>query len=117
MGRALPIGTGCSFESHAMRSWFKSAARNSPQEIQARVLRFLGEQDGQPERELKDQLISLFCLDQEIENAYLARVAYDDSSAVSVALCLRSRSGPSRETAEKIGRIFASMFGSHEHLD
>lgn len=35
----------------------------------------------------------------------------------AVALCLRARFGPERSLAESGGRIFASMFGSHEHLD
>jgi hypothetical protein len=32
-------------------------------------------------------------------------------------LCLRTQFGPDPGLAEKIGRIFASMFGVHENLD
>jgi hypothetical protein len=49
--------------------------------------------------------------------AYLAQVAYGERSPMAVALCLRSQFGPDRGVAEKIGEIFASMFGGHEHLD
>lgn len=100
-----------------MMPWFKSKSTKHPEEIQVPKLRFLGEQDGVPERELKDRLIKFFQVDQSILRAYLARVAYSDPSPLVVALCLRSEFGPDRVVVEKIGKIFASMFGSHEHLD
>ena len=34
-----------------------------------------------------------------------------------MTLCLRTEFGLDPGLAEKIGRIFASIFGSHEHLD
>jgi hypothetical protein len=88
-----------------------------PEEIQVPKLRFLGEQGGVPERELKDRLVKFFQCDQTILRAYLARVAYSDVSPPVVGLCLHSEFGPDREVVNKIGKIFASMFGSHEHLD
>ena len=100
-----------------MMSWFKSKSTKHPEEIQVPKLRFLGEQDGEPERELKDRLIEFFQCDQTISRAYLVRVAYSDVSAPVVGLCLHSEFGPDRGVVNKIGKIFASMFGSHEHLD
>jgi hypothetical protein len=100
-----------------MISWFKSKYTKHPEKIQVPKLRFWGEQDGVPERELKDRLIEFFQCDQTILRAYLARVAYSDRSPLVIALCLRSEFGPDRGVVEKIGKIFASMFGSHEHLD
>ena len=99
-----------------MMSWFKSNSM-TPKRIQVSKLRFLGEQDGVPERELKDRLVKFFQRDQRVLRAYLARVSYSDLPPPVVALCLRSEFGPSRGVAEKIGKIFASMFGGHEHLD
>lgn len=79
--------------------------------------RFLGEQDGPPERELKAALVEFFGRDPSVRAAYLARVAYGDQATANVVLCLRTQFGPDPGLAEKIGRIFASMFGAHEHLD
>jgi len=66
----------------------------NPEKIQVPKLRFLGEQDGVPERELKDRLVKFFQCDQSILTAYLARVAYTDPSPLVVALCLRSELVP-----------------------
>ncbi len=87
------------------------------EEIHAPQLRFLGEQDGPPERELKSRLVAIFEHEQNVKSAYLVRVTYGDQSPVVVALCLRVQSGSDDEVAENAGRIFASMFGKHEHLD
>lgn len=79
-------------------------------------LQFLGEQDGVPERELKERLVEYLRQSSKVQAAYLARVAYG-GSAVNVALCLRAKGGPDRDVAENAGRVFASMFGRHEHMD
>ena len=97
-------------------SWFNPKSKKHPEEIQVPQLQFLGEQDGPPERELKSRLAEFFRRDQSVNTAYLARVAYGDTS-LAVTLCLRSQFGPDRGLAEKVGTIFASMFGGHEHLD
>lgn len=83
---------------------------------QVSQLQFLGEQDGGPERELKERLVEYLRQSSKVQAAYLARVAYG-GSAVNVALCVRSEGGPDRDVAESAGRIFASMFGRHEHMD
>src|SRR5262249_5218546 len=91
-------------------------SKKNPEEFRVPQLRFLGEQDGPPERELKFRLAQFFQSDQSVTTAYLARVAYGGES-FAVALCLRARFGFDRRLAEELGRIFASIFGSHEHLD
>ena len=88
----------------------------SPEQFRVSAPRFIGEQDGPPERELKSRLIELFEQVHGIGKAYLARVAYDDSEAISVALCLRAET-THRDIVEKIGKIFGSMFPSRERLD
>lgn len=98
-------------------SWLKPKSPSHPEKIPVPQLSFIGEQDGVPERELKERLADFFRRDQSVKAAYLARVAYGDPSRVSVALCLRTQFGPDHGLAEKVGKIFASMFGSHEHLD
>jgi SseB protein C-terminal domain len=97
-------------------SWFNSKSKQHPQEFEVRRLRFLGEQDGPPERELMSDLADLFRRGQNIKTAYLAQVAYGEKS-FAVALCLRSQFGLDGGLAEKVGEIFASMFGPNEHLD
>jgi len=97
-------------------SLFNSTSKKDPEEFQVPQVRFLGEQDGPPERELKSRLAQFFQSDQSVTTAYLARVVYAGES-FAIALCLRAQLGPDRGFAEKVGKIFASMFGGHEHLD
>jgi SseB protein C-terminal domain len=97
-------------------SRFNSTSKKNPEEFRVPQLQFLGEQDGPPERELKFRLAQFFQSDQSVTTAYLARVAYGGES-FAVALCLRARFGFDRGLAEELGKIFASIFGSHEHLD
>jgi hypothetical protein len=86
-------------------------------QIRIQQIYFLGEQDGSPERELKEQLAALFGRAQWVRTAYLARVTYEKMSRVNVALCVRGQTGQDRVFAEQVGRVFASIFGRHEHLD
>ena len=100
-------------------SWLKKEPKEHPQVFQVPQVRFCGEQDGPPERELKERLAQFFQSDQSVRAAYLANVVYGDAgqSPSNVALCLRTEFGPDLGLAEKVGRIFASMFGPLAHLD
>lgn len=98
-------------------SWLRPKSKVHPQTIHVPQLRFIGEQDGPSERELKERLTDFFQHDQSVRAAYLARASYGESSQVSVALCLRTQFGADPGMAEKIGRIFASMFGGQQRLD
>src|SRR4030095_1933756 len=85
--------------------------------MQVAEVRFLGEQDGVPERKLKDGLTEIFREDKNVVSAYLSRVAYAGSSP-SVALCLRvQRGGKEDRLVHDVGKMFGNMFGRHEHLD
>lgn len=86
-------------------------------EMQVAQLVFLGEQDGPPERELKEQLAKFFLSSSAVRSAYLARIAYGSNSAPVVALCLRNEFGQDQILVESAGNIFASMFGRDEHMD
>jgi len=81
----------------------------------AKKIQFLGEQNGEPESDFKRCVIPLLAADHAVERCYLARVSYDLSSPV-VALCIRSRQ-VDESLLRKIGAVFASMFGSDQHLD
>lgn len=91
--------------------------RKRVQETQVTGVQFLGEQDGLSEREIKDKLDNLFQANRSVTAAYLAKVFYDGEPAASVALCLRTNYGPDRGLVEKVGKIFASLFGRNEHMD
>jgi SseB protein C-terminal domain len=97
-------------------SLFKPPARR-PQEILVRQIRFLGEQDGPPERLLKDKLKEIFVCDRKVTNAYLARVDFGDRQPVSVVLALRMQPSHDRVIAEKVASVFASIFSAAVHLD
>jgi hypothetical protein len=87
------------------------------QQITVQTVYFLGGQDGPPERELKNKLVILFGQLRLVNIAYLAVVKYEDVAAPNVALCVRGQPGQNRMFAERVGRVFAAIFGSHEHLD
>ena len=78
-------------------------------------VRFLGEQDGKPERLLKGRLAESFKPRGEVQRAYLAQVISGDQ--VGVALCLKTRYGADPNLVREIGSIFASIFAKKAHLD
>ena len=82
----------------------------------AKTLRFIGEQDGIPEREFKERVVALLDGAGIVERGYLARVAYESASAEVVALCLLAEE-PQGALLREIGAVFASMFGRDQHLD
>jgi len=60
----------------------------SMDEFKTDQIRFLREQDGPPERELKNELANLFVSNSNVLRAYLVCVAYKGKPGLSVALCL-----------------------------
>ncbi len=89
----------------------------SPEIVHAEKLRFLGEQDGVPERLLKDNLVKLFEADERIWKAYLAEVDYGPGTPIGVTLCLRTVMGPDSRLVKEVGTVFASLFQTRECLD
>jgi hypothetical protein len=89
--------------------------RQRPPEVRTqRKIRFLCEQDGDPERELK-ALLAPKLAPSDVKRAYLARVEYDDPSAYEVALCVRGVEDPS--LVRTVASQFAAVFGADKHLD
>jgi len=80
-------------------------------------VRFVGEQDGPPERELKSRLKHYFQPLKAVERAYLAHVAYADCNELAVALCLRTRRTARDVIVRGIASLFADIFGRDQHLD
>lgn len=79
------------------------------------TIRFLGEQDGEPERQLKSTLRGCLASSPGVQRAYLARVAYGVSAEPEVALCLVAPESPSLVRA--VAAEFARLFGPSVHLD
>jgi hypothetical protein len=86
-----------------------------PRAIRVPGVRFLREQDGKPERVLKDRLVESFKQREEIQRAYLAQISSGDQAGV--ALCIRTRHGPDPSIVREAGVIFAGIFVKQEHLD
>jgi hypothetical protein len=99
-------------------TFFKCGPKRAPEELLQLKLRFLCEQDGATERELRDRLVDLLEQGAKVARAYLARVEYEDPSAYNVALCLRTVGGNEDITlVSSVGVVFESIFGAHCHMD
>lgn len=77
---------------------------------------FLGEPDGEKERQLQCALRPELEAAEEVDKAYLARVAYASSDQNYLALCLRCLSVPP-SLLENCSRIFTELFGEVQTLD
>ncbi|MGH8489621.1 MAG: enhanced serine sensitivity protein SseB C-terminal domain-containing protein, partial [Gammaproteobacteria bacterium] len=80
-------------------------------------VRFVAEQIGVPETELKEELVRLFKQQCRVSRAYLAQVEYDKVKHFNVALCIYLQQSESEKLANDVASIFRRMFGPHEHLD
>jgi hypothetical protein len=96
-------------------SRIKPSPGNHPQEMRVSEVHFLGEQDGPPERLLKNRLTEFLQRDKSVHRAYLTKASFEGQAGV--ALCLKTQFGADRGLAEKIGAIFGTIFNAHEHLD
>lgn len=85
-------------------------------QVEVGNVKFLGEQDGAPERELKQKLAQLFRQSSGIHRAYLARVRYEGVQE-AVALCIYADVEKFKEVTESAGHIFSELFGPQEYLD
>ena len=85
--------------------------------FQVEKFRFVGEQSGSPEQQLKVLLCSYFGNANVVERAYLARVSYNDGSEVHVALCLYTSRSDREATVRGVNALFAKIFAKEEHLD
>jgi hypothetical protein len=96
---------------------FLKPTRRKSEEIRVPEVRFLGEQDGPPERLLKARLADFFKRDKSVTKAYLARIDFGEGKNASVVLGLRAQFGLDKGIVEKVGTIFAGVLSSEEHLD
>ena len=92
--------------------FWRKRKRDTEVHIQASA-HFVGEQDGEPERLLKNALVAELCALPEVKRAYLAQVEYADG--VHVALCLAAPENGL--LVERLSSVFARIFSRAEHLD
>lgn len=83
-------------------------------------IRFVSEQDGESEREYKQE-VSAYLKKLGIPvRAYLCEISYTDHfdfSEYSIALCLAEVTEAKDEVLAGTSQLFHRMFGSHESLD
>ena len=91
--------------------------RRFPVERREPRVEFLGEQDGQSERELKELLAAEFARRSTVERAYLARLGFAPDAPPSVGLCLVSTSRDDIELVTACAKIFRDLFNSAMALD
>ncbi len=96
-GRGFTMPTGSSFVIHN--------------------LRFVGEQLGQPETDLKNELNRIFEGDVDVISAYLAKVAYEGDPSNHVALLVRAAPGRETELRARVAAVFSQMFAASQGLD
>lgn len=97
--------------------WFKDRQAKKPQKLTRVMTKFIGEQDGPSERELKAGFVELFRQEPTVERAYLALADHDDGTGIHVTLAIKSSRGEDSSLIRKLIEIFSEMFSSHEHLD
>lgn len=98
-------------------SWFEDKHPQRPKQLTPQTTRFVAEQDGPPERDLKARFVELFREQPTVERAYLAVAEHDDGTGAHVTLAMRCSCGEDPSLISKLADVFSSMFGSHEHLD
>lgn len=83
----------------------------------ARTVRFIGEQDGPPERTMKDRLSYALKQLEEPLRAYLCQVQYEGENQANVALCVATESALRNEIEETAIGVFQKIFNERTHLD
>lgn len=91
--------------------------KSTPYCVSRESIRFICEQDGQPEQRLKRELSDLFVRDKKVSIAYLVRIGFDVSDEYLVALCLRVDSGRKLRRVKKVAKVFSKIFGADQHLE
>jgi type III secretion system (T3SS) SseB-like protein len=98
-----------------MWSWLSRLFKTKHPRRREPVIRFLCEQDGIPERELKSAIVVKLREFAIVRKAYLARVDYGNCEQYNVALCLSSPED--RQIVDAVGKVFHEMWRSDQYLD
>jgi hypothetical protein len=80
-------------------------------------IRFVGEQDGRVEQDLKTRWRPILAQSPAAKRAYLALVSYDRAVTFQPALCIKHERGDDRALAEALSVPFHQTFNSSQALD
>lgn len=100
-----------------MFSWFRTRQQIPVQERQEPALRFVAEQDGQVEGELKAKWVSVLARHGGVTRAFLARATSGVGPEPSVTLCICPRSAQAEALVQALARPLRETLGSDQHLD
>jgi hypothetical protein len=98
-------------------SWFERKDSRLPQRVTPQIVKFIGEQDGPTESDLKARFVELLRGEPSVQRAYLALAEHGDGLSGHVTLCLKCSTKEDRSLLPKLAEIFGNMFNSREHLD
>src|SRR5947208_16282885 len=93
----------------------KSLPLNHPQEMRVSGVQYLSEQDGPPERLLKNRLSEFFQRDKRVQRDFLAKVSLDGQAGV--ALCIKTQFDADRGLSVKKGRIDGLIVNADQKHD
>jgi hypothetical protein len=97
--------------------WFKDRHAKKPHKLTRVMTKFIGEQDGPSERDLKARFVEILREQRVVERAYLALADHGDGTGVHITLAIKSSGVEDLSLVRKLQGIFSAMFNSHEHLD
>jgi hypothetical protein len=87
------------------------------QDRQESTLRFVAEQDGEVERELKAKWATILAQPNGVTRAFLARTTSGTGPEHSVTLCICPRSAQAEALVQALARPFREKFGSDQYLE
>ena len=86
-------------------------------QLSATGVTFLGEQDGAPERRLKEAISVLLDLNATVARAYLTRVIYSGFVSGVMLGLLTNDKKVSEQLALQMDRAFGALLNTKAHLD
>src|SRR5271156_898878 len=86
-------------------------------QIRTDKILFLGEQDGEAERELKRRLSECFSSSIHVSSAYLVRASDRETPGVNVALGIHAKTANSTILLPCIEQVFRGLFHPTQHMD
>jgi len=100
-------------------NWFKKTfgRSTSAETRKERDSRFLREQDGQIEKEVKARWQSILATFPDVLRAYLAIASFGQSQNYQVVLCLMSKTGENPLLVDALAQPFQEMFNAATPLD
>jgi hypothetical protein len=100
-------------------NWFKKTfgKSTSAETHKERDIRFLGEQDGQIEKEIKIRWQPILAAFPDVLRAYLAIASFGQAQNYQVVLCIMSRTGDNPLLVDALVQPFREMFNATTPLD